>query len=671
MFKVSLLTSAHLEVLLSLCVDTSEPSVDVLNLAHGAQRNFRKAEDLVLSVVFFNITCVPQTNPSPVWTWSCRSDRCEKQLVVEGETAQALDACKLLCGEYRVLWPKPTGVVQLGTSIAIISQHAITAELSRSGRELSPKVAELFRGATKLFRDNVVGLGKGIGPIRSVGRSLLIEATITDTETASFKSNTDESYRLEISETTNGRINSSIVAATFFGFRHALETLLQLTIYNDVTQELQILDKALITDSPVFPHRVDYMRLALKGMPLCSLVYNAPICAGILLDTARNFISVESIKRTLNGMAASKLNTFHWHITDSHSFPFEVESYPQLTQYGAYTTSKVFTPADIRTVVEYARVRGVRVVPEFDAPAHVGEGWQWAGPNVTVCVKAEPWTSYCVEPPCGQLNPTNGTVYEILGEIYKEMFKLFDSDIFHMGGDEVNFNCWNSTEEIVTWLSNKGLGRQEEDFLELWDEFQTKALIKVEEANGGASLPIVLWTSGLTGKGHVEKYLDKERYIIQIWTTGSDELIGELVNKGYRIIVSNYDALYFDCGFGAWVGEGNNWCSPYIGWQKVYMNSPYDIVTNLGVNLTSDVRAQILGSEATLWTEQVDDSSVDGRLWPRSSAMAERLWSNPAESWREAEYRMLHHRERLVQRGVQPESLEPLWCLQNHGYCYL
>nr|CAD7435306.1 unnamed protein product [Timema monikensis] len=331
----------------------------------------------------------------------------------------------------------------------------------------------------------------------------------------------------------------------------------------------------------------------------------------------------------------------------------------------------VFTSTDIRTVVEYARVRGVRVVPEFDAPAHVGEGWQWAGPNVTVCVKAEPWTSYCVEPPCGQLNPTNGTVYEILGEIYKEMFKLFDSDIFHMGGDEVNFNCWNSTEEIVTWLSNKGLGRQEEDFLELWDEFQTKALTKVEEANGGASLPIVLWTSGLTGKGHVEKYLDKERYIIQIWTTGSDELIGELVNKGYRIIVSNYDALYFDCGFGAWVGEGNNWCSPYIGWQKVYMNSPYDIVTKLGVNLTSDVRAQILGSEATLWTEQVDDSSVDGRLWPRSSAMAERLWSNPAESWREAEYRMLHHRERLVQRGVQPESLEPLWCLQNHGYCYL
>jgi hexosaminidase len=87
--------------------------------------------------------------------------------------------------------------------------------------------------------------------------------------------------------------------------------------------------------------------------------------------------------------------------------------------------------------VEYARERGVRILPELDAPAHVGEGWQWAGPNVTVCVNAQPWNKYCVEPPCGQLNPTNDTVYEILGGIYHDIFALFDSDLFHMGGDEV------------------------------------------------------------------------------------------------------------------------------------------------------------------------------------------------------------------------------------------
>ena len=68
-------------------------------------------------------------------------------------------------------------------------------------------------------------------------------------------------------------------------------------------------------------------------------------------------------------------------------------------------------------------------------------------------------------------------------------------------------------------------------------------------------------------KGHVEKYLSKEDYVIQIWTTGKDEVIRELLDKDYKVIFSNYDAWYLDCGYSSWVGEGNNWCSPYKGWQ--------------------------------------------------------------------------------------------------------
>ena len=65
--------------------------------------------------------------------------------------------------------------------------------------------------------------------------------------------------------------------------------------------------------------------------------------------------------------------------------------------------------------------------------------------------------------------------------------------------------------------------------------------------------------------------------MIQIWTTGEDSVISELINKGYQVIFSNYDAWYLDCGYSSWVGEGNNWCSPYKGWQKVYDNSPRKI----------------------------------------------------------------------------------------------
>ncbi|RVE40303.1 hypothetical protein evm_015047 [Chilo suppressalis] len=80
---------------------------------------------------------------------------------------------------------------------------------------------------------------------------------------------------------------------------------------------------------------------------------------------------------------------------------------------------QVYSKEAIRDIVKYGLERGVRVLPEFDAPAHVGEGWQ--DTNLTVCFKAEPWRSYCVEPPCGQLNPTKDELYDYLGDIYADM----------------------------------------------------------------------------------------------------------------------------------------------------------------------------------------------------------------------------------------------------------
>lgn len=146
--------------------------------------------------------------------------------------------------------------------------------------------------------------------------------------------------------------------------------------------------------------------------------------------------------------------------------------------------------------------------------------------------------------------------------------------------------------------------------------------------------------------------------------------------------MSNYDALYFDCGYGSWVGEGTNWCSPYIGWEKVYKN-------DLGI-IAGPYKSQILGGEAALWSEQADEQVLDGRFWPRASALgknvsfrmlilklifvfhlAERLWSDPTISWREAEPRILVHRERLVENGIAAESLQPKWCLQHEGNCPL
>lgn len=166
----------------------------------------------------------------------------------------------------------------------------------------------------------------------------------------------------------------------------------------------------------------------------------------------------------------------------------------------------------------------------------------------------------------------------------------------------------------------------------------------------------------MTEEPYLSQYLDKDRYIIQIWTTADEPKNVQFFSRGHKVIVSNYDALYLDCGFAGWVTDGHNWCSPYSGWQKIYENRMETIA--------GDYVSQVLGAEATLWTEQADEHVLDSRIWPRASAMAERLWTDPKSGWRAAESRMLINRHRLVQiAGIGADRLQPEWCLQNEGDC--
>lgn len=154
------------------------------------------------------------------------------------------------------------------------------------------------------------------------------------------------------------------------------------------------------------------------------------------------------------------------------------------------------------------------LLPEFDAPAHVGEGWQKK--NVTACFNMKPWQDYCSEPPCGQLDPTKDHLYDILEDIYREIYAAFGKpDRFHMGGDEVRAECWNSSEEIRNFMQNRGLNLDTNSFIDLWGYFQDKAMERMNKVTG-SNVSIIMWTSSLTEKTYVEKYLDRRKYFIQV-----------------------------------------------------------------------------------------------------------------------------------------------------------
>lgn len=192
--------------------------------------------------------------------------------------------------------------------------------------------------------------------------------------------------------------------------------------------------------------------------------------------------------------------------------------------------------------------------------------------------------------------------------------------MIHMGGDEVFVECWNISNTLQEWMIERGWNLNTPDFMNLWGYFQENALASFDKVSK-KRVPVILWSSSLTQQPYLTEHLkDKDRYIIQAWTRGNSTEIKTLLENGYKLIITNSDALYLDCGFGSWVRDGNNWCSPYIGWQKFYDNKMEAIA--------GEYIDQIVGAEAALWCEQVDVWSLDARIWPRLSALAERLWSS-------------------------------------------
>ena len=615
--------------------------------------------------------------PSP-WSYECDnsnssykttghliSAQCVKIPSSSAKKVQGLQACKMTCGSKGMLWPAPTGLVQLSPDLVnFIPQDFRIVSVSAPGEKVSNMInqfADVFKEYLFMMSPDYEGGYKN--PFTETpfisGKSVQVSISV-ESEDLTLDTETDESYSIAIQRMSGGEsknsakegkgIHITVKANTYYGVRHGLETLSQMITYDDLSDTLQTYTTAFVDDEPSFKHR------------------------GLLLDTSRNFMSKKVIKNIISGMSFDKLNVFHWHITDTHSFPFYSRRVPQLTLHGAYSPKKVYSPEDIREIIDYAKLRGVRVLPEFDAPAHVGNGWQFGEKEgkgkLAVCVNQEPWQDFCVEPPCGQLNPVNPNVYITLGKLYQDFFELFETDMFHMGGDEVNLNCWNSTEEIQQAMRRQGKTGTEDELLELWKNFQEQAAEKVYAA-AGKKLPLILWTNSLTEKGHVEKYLSNQEYIIQIWTTGKDAVIKELIEKDFKVIFSNYDAWYFDCGYSSWVGEGNNWCSPYKGWQIVYENSPKEMYRSQGGDPARE--SLILGGEAAMWSEQVDGAAVIHKLWPRASALGERLWTDPdtSQTWKQAEIRFMNNRNRLVERGIDADALQPEWCHQNEGLCYV
>jgi hexosaminidase len=307
---------------------------------------------------------------------------------------------------------------------------------------------------------------------------------------------------------------------------------------------------------------------------------------GLLIDIGRHYQPPEVLKRNLDAMAAVKLNVFHWHLTEDQGFRVESKKFPKLHSLGS--DGLYYTQDQVREIIAYAAERGIRVMPEFDIPGH-STSWLVGYPELGSA--AGP---YKIERGAGifepALDPTRAQTYKFLDGFLGEMAALFPDAYMHIGGDENEGKQWDRNPKIQAFMKEKGI----KDNHALQAYFNQHVL-KILQKHGKK---MIGWEEIL----HSD--LPKDA-VIHSWRGPAS--LAQAAKKGYNGILSA--GYYIDLIFPA---------------SQHYLADPLPADSAL----TAEEAKHVMGGEATMWGEWVSPETIDSRIWPRTAAIAERLWSN-------------------------------------------
>lgn len=418
----------------------------------------------------------------------------------------------------------------------------------------------------------------------------------------------DESYSIQVGVQTL----SEIRASTVWGALRALETFSQL-VWN--YHGYLVVNETEIRDWPRFDYR------------------------GMMIDTSRHFIPKPVLMANLDAMAYNKLNVFHWHIVDDQSWPMESLVYPALHKKGAYAANKIYSIADMLEIIEYARMRGIRVIPEIDTPGHTQTMGKAIPGILTSCYGEGPnrpnTANYPKHAEQEILNPINDYTYQVVTKIIQEVKQLFPDPYVHLGMDESYYDCWESNPEIRLWMLKNNLTSMK--------DLETFYVQKTIDNVRNLGYKTIIWQDPLDNRAQVP--IDT---IVEVWKDYPNKPWTESMN-----LMAEYGnpLLLSACWYLNYISYGQDW-------EKYYNCDPHSFSDN------PIKRSRVMGGEAAIWTEYVDGAKLLELAWPRASAVAERLWSSPSETNNidDARFRLDEHRCKMLERGIPANPV-------MNGYC--
>ncbi|MBZ4321986.1 beta-N-acetylhexosaminidase [Streptomyces huiliensis] len=385
----------------------------------------------------------------------------------------------------------------------------------------------------------------------------------------------------------------------------------------------------------------------------CVTVEDAPRFGwrGALLDVARHFVPKDGVLRFLDLLAAHKLNVLHLHLTDDQGWRVEIERYPRLTEVGAWRSRTklghrasplwddrphggYYTKDDLREIVAYAAERHITVVPEIDLPGHsqaaIAAYPELGNADVVDTTALGVWDTWGVSP--NVLAPTDATLafYE---NVLAEVLDLFPSHFVHIGGDECPKDQWKASPAARARMAAEGLADEKELqswFIRHFDRWLT--------ARGRR---LIGWDEILEGGL-------AEGAAVASWRGYAGGVAA--ARAGHDVVMCPEQQVYLDHR----QAPGPDEPVP-IGYvrtlEDVYRFEP------VPPGLTAEEAGRVLGAQANLWTEVMEDQGrLDYQAFPRLAAFAEAVWSAlppPAErDFAHFEQRMAVHYRRLDALGV-------------------
>lgn len=373
---------------------------------------------------------------------------------------------------------------------------------------------------------------------------------------------------------------------------------------------------------------LDQLRLGDGSLP-CVSIRDEPRFSwrGLMLDCSRTFQSLDYLHKTIDRLAAYKMNVLHLHLTDDQGWRLEIAKYPELTQKGARFSAKYnepeshqgfFSQQQLRELVAYAAQRGVTLVPEIEMPGHSLAALV-CHPELS-CTGKIPDDIFPFGNGPGITHDIfcagNDETFKFIENVLDEVIEIFPSEFIHIGGDEAPKTRWKACEKCQARIKAKGLKNEH--------ELQSYFIRRIEKHINAKGRRLIGWSEILQGG------LAPNAAVMD-WIGGA----AAATKEGHDAVMSPTSHCYFDYSYAA------------ISSARAFSFDPV-------AKLLPEQAKHELGLQANFWSHiDREPKLVDRQLFPRLLAIAERGWSPASDNdVTNFEARLAAQLPRLRQMGV-------------------